>query len=87
MMYQTNEELVEFANKLKMLREESGLSLRALAEELNISKSALQQYESAISDPSMTVVRRIADYFDEDANWLVGITKVRTKGGNIKKMA
>lgn len=81
-----NPKLIDFANNLKQLREESGLTLRGLAEELNISKSALQQYESALSDPSMSVVRKISDYFDVEIDWLIGLKKIReTKG--LKKMA
>ena len=75
--------LLAFANNLKMLREGKGLSLRELAEELGISKSALHQYENAMADPSLTSIIKIADYFDEDVDWLIGESSVR----RIKKIA
>ncbi len=75
--------VLPFANNLKKLREEKGVSLRELAEELDISKSALQQYENALADPSLSSIRKIATYFDEDINWLIGETSVRS----IKKIA
>ena len=68
-------EVMPFARNLRMLRESKGLSLRDLAHELGIGKSSLQLYESAEADPSMTVVKMIAEYFDVDVNWLVGIKK------------
>ena len=75
--------VLAFANNLKMLREEKGLTLRGLAEELDISKSALHQYENAMADPSLTSIKKIAAYFHEDINWLIGETPVR----RIKKIA
>lgn len=69
--------VLDFANNLKMLREEKGLTLRELAEELDISKSALHQYEKALADPSLTSIKKIATYFNEDINWLVGEVPVR----------
>lgn len=75
--------VLEFANNLRLLREEKGLSLRELSEELDISKSALHQYENAMADPSLTSIKKIAAYFNEDINWLVGEVPVR----RIKKIA
>ncbi len=80
------QDLLSFANRLKELREEKGFSYRALAEELDISKSALQKYESAITDPSLTVVKKIADYFDVEIDWLIGEAKIRRRT-RLKKMA
>ncbi len=68
-----NKELVvPFANNLKRLREEKGLSLRELADKTGISKSSLSDYENALSDPSLTNIIIIAEYFDEDIGWLIG---------------
>ena len=75
--------LIDFAKNLKMLRDEKGISLRNLAAELGISKSALHQYENCLNDPSLSVVKKIADYFDEDINWLIGESNQR----RIKKIA
>lgn len=75
-MRKVRQEVMPFASNLKMLRESKGMTIRELAEELNISKSAVQQYEAATSDPSITVVRKIAEYFDVDINWLAGLKKM-----------
>ena len=75
--------LLPFANNLKKLREEANLSLRELGEELGISKSALHQYENALADPSLTSLKKIANYFDVDINWLIGETPIR----GVKKIA
>ena len=75
--------LKDFADRLRMLREEKGLSLRELAEDTGISKTALGYYENCERDPSLSVVRIIAEYFDESIDFLVGDTSIR----NIKKIA
>ena len=77
-MRHTKHEVIPFATNLKMLRESKGLTLRELAYELDVGKSSLQQYESAKADPSMTVVRKVAEYFDVDVNWLIGVKKNET---------
>ena len=77
-MRYTKHEVIPFAANLKMLRESKGLTLRELAYELDVGKSSLQQYESAKADPSMTVVRKVAEYFDVDVNWLIGVKKNET---------
>ena len=68
-----------FAERLSILREEKGLSLRALAAELQISKSALHQYENCIGDPQLGIVKKIAEYFQVDLNWLIGDSEERNK--------
>jgi transcriptional regulator with XRE-family HTH domain len=75
--------LREFANRLKMLREERGMSLRDLEEATGISKTALGYYENCERDPSLTVVKKLAEYFGESIDFLVGDTNIR----NIKKIA
>jgi len=75
--------VLPFANNLRQLREEKGMSLRELAEALDISKSALNQYENALADPSLSSIVKIANYFNEDINWLIGESPHR----RIKKIA
>ncbi len=46
---------------IKRLRDEQGLTLRALAKKLGISASFLSQVESAKSSPSLSTLKAIAD--------------------------
>ena len=47
--------------RIRERRHELGLSLRALAEEVNLTASFLSQVERAQADPSIKSLRRIAD--------------------------
>ena len=69
--------LETFARNLRYLRSEREMTLRELAEALGIGRSTLSEYENAETDPSLTVVKKIADYFGESVDWLVGDTKKR----------
>lgn len=69
--------LETFARNLRYLRSERGMTLRELAEALKIGRSTLSEYENAETDPSLTVIKKIADYFGKSVDWLVGDTKER----------
>ena len=79
------EELMEFSKRLKFLRDEKNISTRELAEEIGISKTAINEYENAMSDPALTTAKKIADYFDEDIDWLIGSAPFYQR--RIKKIA
>lgn len=53
-----------FANELKRLREQKGLTQAELAKELNLSSSAIGMYETSKREPSYTILQTIADYFN-----------------------
>jgi transcriptional regulator with XRE-family HTH domain len=61
-----------FAKNLKALREQHNLSLRILAEEIGISYQALNYYENCQRDPSITIVKKIADYFSKTVDEMIG---------------
>lgn len=65
-------ELEGFAARLKQLRENNNLTLRELAEDIGIGRSTLGEYENAETDPSLSHVRRIADYFGVSIDQLAG---------------
>ena len=63
-----------FADRLKELREEAGLSQKAMAKKLDISSGAYCYYETNVNEPSIVVLKKIADYFDVTADYLLGRT-------------
>jgi len=69
-MDRTEKELEAFARNLKELREDKELSLRELAKLIGISKSMLQKYETMQSDPTLSKVKKIADFFGKSITWL-----------------
>ncbi len=68
-----------FSETLKILREKRNLTQRELAEELNISKSAVSMYESAKREPDFETLELIADYFNVDMNYLLGSKDTTTQ--------
>ncbi len=51
---------MDIAQKVKELREEKGLSIRALAEEVGCSPSYISQLENNKLDPSISMLKKIA---------------------------
>ena len=66
---------MNFAQKLRMLREGKELSQRKLADELNVSFRAYQGYESGKTYPrSQLVYQRISNYFSVTVDSLLSDT-------------
>lgn len=67
-----------FADRLRSVRAERGLSQAELSEALGISRSALSGYESGRKlEPDYGTLTKIADYFGVSVDWLLGRTEVR----------
>lgn len=59
-------------NRIKYLRTSHNLTQIEFAKKLNISNSALSQYEAGNRIPSDEVKSSIADCFDVSVDWLLG---------------
>lgn len=64
---------------LKLLREEAGLSQKALAEMVGVSQQSINKYENHNIEPDIGTLIRIADCFDTSVDYLVGHTTLRNK--------
>ena len=64
------------------LRTNKGISVAMLAQEIGLSVSSVQQYESGKRYPSRKVQRIIADYFGVEIDYLIG----KTEADDIKKI-
>lgn len=62
----------EFAKRLKVLRERKGLSYEILADEIGSTKSLLWRYENGKSEPGLSTLIKIADYFGVTLDWIAG---------------
>ena len=71
--------MATFKVRLKELRQSKGLTQRALAERLNISKSAVSMYENGSREPDHETTELIADFFNVDIDYLVGRSDMTTK--------
>ncbi|MFL0251373.1 helix-turn-helix domain-containing protein [Clostridium neuense] len=61
-----------FAQRLRKLREEHGLSTRALGEIVGTSNATISRYETGKRDPDLMVVHNIAEYFGVTIEYLCG---------------
>lgn len=62
-----------FSYILRLLIEERGLTQKQLAKDLHIAVSTLGGYVQGTSEPDFDTLRRIADYFDVSADYLLDI--------------
>ena len=61
-----------FAERLKRLREEHGLTTRALGEIIGTSNATISRYETGKRDPDLILVHNISQYFGVTIEYLCG---------------
>ena len=71
--------MAEFAKIFKKLRLERELSQSRLADQLGISKSAVNMYERGDRRPDFETAEVIADFFNVDMNYLLGYSDKITR--------
>ena len=60
----------ELGNRLKILREGTGLSQAKFAEVIGSTQSSINRYENGQATPSVELLRRYADYFDVSMDYI-----------------
>ena len=61
-----------FAERLRRLREEHGLSTRALGEIIGTSNATISRYETGKRDPDLVLVHNMSQYFNVTIEYLCG---------------
>ncbi|UJW58774.1 helix-turn-helix transcriptional regulator [Bacillus sp. A116_S68] len=61
-------------HRIKYLRKKQGISLRELADRVNINYSVISRIESGSRQLSDSEIKSFADYFDVSADYLLGRT-------------
>ena len=71
----TKEEKImeKFAERLKELRIEKGLSIKALAKEVNIGSSSICRWENCQADVKGSQLIILAKYFNVSIDYLMGL--------------
>lgn len=64
----------EFAERLRELRVEKGLSQRELAKLLNVSHAAIARWENETHIPNAETVVTLAKFFSVTTDYLLGLT-------------
>ncbi len=62
-----------FANRLKDLRTDKGLSLNQLAKDLGIVESSLSRWERKLRAPNIESLVLLAQYFEVSTDYLLGL--------------
>ena len=70
---------VAFSANLSALRRDRNLSQKQAAEELGISQALLSHYEKGIRECNLDFVKKVADYYDVTADYLLGLTDSKQK--------
>lgn len=63
----------KFAERLRELRQEKGLSLLTLSKEVGISDVALGRWENNLRTPNIDSLIILAKYFKVSADYLLGL--------------
>ena len=63
-----------FCKRLKELREEKHISMKALAAEIHVSDAAISNWENGINEPKISYAVALAIYFNVSADYLLGLT-------------
>lgn len=64
----------EFAERLKELRIEKGLSQRRLAELTGFSHTAIRRWENEVQLPNIEILVIFAKFFDVTTDYLLGLS-------------
>ena len=72
---------MEFGNKVQILRKNHNISQETLASILNINRNHLSRIETGKSEPTLSIIRDIANYFKVDVASLMDMDnkKMNTK--------
>lgn len=67
------------SKRLKKLREREGISQYKLAENLNLSRGLLSNYEQGTREPDYDTLIFISDYYNVSIDYLLGLTGIKNR--------
>ena len=67
----------DFSNRLKELRIANLISQQDLATSLNVSQNAIYNWENGKREPSIEMLKKIAEYFEVSFDYLMGFEEIR----------
>ena len=69
--------MATFGERLRILREEKGITQIDLAKYLSLANSTVSQYEADKRDPDSAMLQKLAEYFDVTLDYLMGRSGIR----------
>ncbi len=77
---------MDFANNLKILRNEKGLNQSQLANVLGVSRGSISFYETGERVPDAEVLKKMAAFFGVTSDYLIGLTDVKSVDIQLQKI-
>jgi len=68
-----------FAERLKQVRKERGLSQQALGEMIGVTKATISKYENQINPPKLAYAKALADALNVSFSYLIGFSEYKYK--------
>lgn len=68
-----------FGQRLKLLREETGMTQKDLGDKINVSKANISKYESGNIEANFDTLEKLSNLFDVSFDYLLGRTEIRNK--------
>jgi len=68
--------MATFAERLKELRKEKGLTQKELADTFFITKSSICKYETGVNSPENKLLQNLAEYFNVSVDYLLGNSSI-----------
>ena len=63
--------MISFAQRLREVRKEYGISQRSLALSLGLSDKTISSYETSNSYPNLEILKRIAEFFKKPTDYFL----------------
>lgn len=64
---------ISMKEKLKLLRNQMGVSQKDVATAIGVTTSAYSNYEQGTREPSIQILANICKYYDVSADYLIGL--------------
>ncbi len=68
--------MISFKERLKELRTERNITQRQLGNLVNMSKMAISHWEKGHSEPSISQLITLANYFEVSVDYLIGKSEI-----------
>ncbi|MDE7164833.1 MAG: helix-turn-helix domain-containing protein [Clostridiales bacterium] len=65
---------MEFGRLIKELRISEGLTIKQVATAIEVNVRSYNYYEQSMREPSLETLKKICDFFDVSADYLLGRT-------------
>lgn len=76
-----------FADRLKSLRDEQGLTQQYIADILNVGRATVAGYETKGKQPDFDKLQKLCDLFNVSLDYLLGFSNIRNPYSNIKQVS